>query len=265
MADLGGVLVAIPAFGLPQLTDSVLADLLRDPLPTKTQIVVVDNGGDYELGVADDRVTVFRPGTNLRWIGATNWALRTAIEAHLGVVAVLNNDTRLSRNFLNGLVEPFGDAAQSADVAVVAACYDDFWLHQRAAEIPDSAADYVPVDHYREVGFCDGTALAFSVPRIAEIGVLDTEAFPGHGYGSDIDLAIRSRAAGLRCLVTEGAFVSHLRRQTMKAVGQTAEQNRAEILTGLDGKWGEGWRAKVGLGPGSFPAHNTGSAASWYQ
>ncbi len=264
MSDQDGVLVAIPAFGLPHLTDSVLGDLVRDPLPPGSRIVVVDNGGDYEPAVADEHLTIYRPGQNLRWIGATNWALNTAIAEQIPVVAVLNNDTRLSRNFLSSLVEPFADAGRATDVAVVAACYNDFWLHQRAAEIPDEAAGYVPVQHYREVPFCDGTALAFSTARIAEIGLLDAEAFPVHGYGSDIDLALRAKHAGLRCLVTEGAYVEHLRRQTMNDVGRTGEQNRAEILTGLDAKWGPGWRAEVGLGPDSFPAYNTGSAASWY-
>lgn len=263
MGEHGAVLVAIPAFGLAHLTDAVLADLLRDPLPPGTRIVVVDNGGDYEPATADPRVAVHRPGANLRWIGATNWALRTAVAEHVDVVVVLNNDTRLSRDFLTRLVHPLRSAA-NADVVVVSACYDDFWLHQRATVIPPVAADYEPVDHEREVAFCDGTAVAFSVARIAEIGLLDTAAFPFHGYGSDIDLAVRARAAGLRCLVTEGAYVAHLRRQTMNDVGRTSEQNRAEILGGLDGKWGDTWRARVGLGPGAFPAHNTGSAADWY-
>lgn len=263
MSDLGPVLVAIPAFGLPQLTDAVLADLLRDPLPPSTRVVVVDNGGDYEPAVHDERVTVHRPGSNLRWIGSTNWALQRAIDGQVSVVVVLNNDTRLSRNFLTRLVQPLR-GEDNDDVVMVSACYDDFWLHQRAREIPAVAASYAPVDHDRAVPFCDGTALAFSVPRIAEIGLLDTAAFPFHGYGSDIDLAVRAKQAGLRCLVTEGAYVAHLRRQTMNEVGRTSEENRAEILTGLDGKWGHTWRAQVGLGPGAFPAHNSGSATSWY-
>jgi GT2 family glycosyltransferase len=263
VVERGSVLVAVPAFGLPHLSDAVLEDLLRDPLPPGARVVVVDNGGSYEPAVVDERVTVHRPGTNLRWIGATNWALTTAIDEQVELVVVLNNDTRLSRDFLTRLVRPFSRAGNE-DVVLVSACYDDFWLHQRATALPATAAEYAPVDHERDVPFCDGTALAFSVPRIAEIGLLDVEAFPFHGYGSDIDLALRAHAAGLRCLVTEGAYVAHLRRQTMNDVGRTGEQNRAEILAGLDGKWGQTWRAQVGLGPGAFPARNTGSAATWY-
>ncbi|MEO5833187.1 MAG: hypothetical protein ABIR83_07420 [Nakamurella sp.] len=256
-------LVAIPAFGSPELTDAVLGDLIRDGVNRRPEvhIVVVDNGGDYELPVADSGVSVHRPGSNLRWIGSANWALQTSVDQGYAVCVVLNNDIRMSLNCLDGLVAPFADAD---DIAVVAACYDDFWLHQRARVIPPTAAAYVPGPGLREVPFCDGTAIAFAAETVVKLGALDTVAFPRHGYGSDIDLAIRIRDEGLRCLVTEGAYVSHLRRQTMNRTGQTSEGNRAEILDGMNSKWGGGWRARVGLSADSFPAHNTGSGASWY-
>lgn len=256
-------LVAIPAFGSPELTDAVLGDLIRDGVNRRpdVQIVVVDNGGDYEVPAEGTGVTVHRPGSNLRWIGSANWALQTAVDEGYPVCVVLNNDIRMSIGCLDGLIAPFAD---SDDIAVVAACYDDFWLHQRARVIPATAAEYIPTAGLRDVPFCDGTAIAFDADAVVKLGGLDTVAFPRHGYGSDIDLAIRIRDEGLRCVVTDGAYVSHLRRQTMNRTGQTAEGNRAEILDGLNGKWGDGWRARVGLSPDSFPAFNTGSGASWY-
>ncbi len=263
MTPVPSTLVAIPAFGSPELTDAVLGDLVRDgsDLRPEVRIVVVDNGGDYVVPAAYSRVSVHRPGSNLRWIGSANWALQTSVEQGFAVTVVLNNDTRLSTGFLAGLAAPF---TELDDVAVVAACYDDFWLHQRARVVPSTAADYVPREVDRDVLFCDGTAIAFAVPAVADLGGLDTVAFPRHGYGSDIDLALRVRAAGLRCVVTERAYVSHLRRATMNRTGESSEGNRAEILNGMTAKWGAGWRAEVGLGPDSFPAHNTGSAATWY-
>ena len=224
------VLAAIPVFGSPELTDTMLADLLRDEVPSGTRIVVVDNGGDYQLPDWATAVTIYRPGTNLRWIGTANWAMAASVADSLDVCVVLNNDTRFSRGFLAGLTDPLH---RYQDVAVVAACYDDFWLHQRATTIPAIAADYQPSSIVRDVPFCDGTAIAFSVKALVELGTLDSSAFPRHGYGSDIDFALRARAAGWRCLVTEAAYVAHLRRATMTRTGQTAELNRAEILTGL--------------------------------
>ncbi|GGF22880.1 hypothetical protein GCM10011399_15630 [Subtercola lobariae] len=254
-------MVVIPAFGSPELTDGVVHDLCRDgsDLDPAVRIVVVDNAGDYVL--PQGNIEVVRPGRNVRWIGAAKWALRTSAHEAYAVCAVLNNDIRLSPGFLDGLIAPFRAAS---DIALAAACYDDFWLHQRAHTIPQTAAEYVPRDVLRDVDFCDGTAIAFAVAPIVELGGLDEVTFARHGYGADIDLAIRVRAAGLRCVVTEGVYVSHLRRQTMNRTGQSSEGNRAEILNGLNAKWGDGWRAQVGLAPESFPAHNTGSGASWY-
>jgi GT2 family glycosyltransferase len=256
-------LVVIPAFGSPELTDAVLGDLARDGSDRRpdVRIVVVDNGGDYVVPVAGSRVEVHRPGGNLRWIGSANWALHTAVAEDIDVCVVLNNDIRLSKGFLDALTAPF---AEDEKIAVAAACYDDFWLHQRARFIPENAYLYLPRTELRDVPFCDGTAVAFAAHAIVELGALDTVAFPRHGYGSDIDLALRVRAAGLRSVVTEAAYVSHLRRVTMNRTGQTSEDNRAEILDGMDGKWGPEWRAEVGLSPNAFPAHNTGSGSSWY-
>lgn len=257
-------MLAIPAFGRPELTGTVLGDLLGHPpeLVPNVRIVVVDNAGDYAPAKPDERIEIHVPGGNLRWIGTANWALTEASGTGAAYCVVLNNDVRLSPDYLYGLLRTFRDCT---DVALAASCYDDFWLHQCAAEIPDTAADYRPVLSYRSVPFCDGTGLAFSIAAADTIGLLDTTAFPRHGYGSDIDYAIRARALGMRCVVTDSAYLSHLRRGTMNTLPEeTSEQNRAEILTGMDGKWGSGWRARAGLGPGAFPPHNTGSGESWY-
>nr|WP_269778703.1 glycosyltransferase [Microlunatus antarcticus] len=253
--------MAVPAYGSPELTDAVLRDLLRDDplLPAWLRLVVVDNQGDYVLPGWAAGVEVVRTGENLRWIGTANWAFAQAQAEGDEVVVLLNNDTRLSRGFLRGLV-----GAVEGDVAIAAACYDDFWLHQRASRVPADAEAYVPRDSVRDVAFCDGTAIAFAVKAVVAVGPMDTAAFPQHGYGADVDWALRARRAGWRCVVTEQAYVHHLRRVTMTRVGRTSEDNRAEILTGLDALWGDTWRALAGLGPGAFPAHNTGSAIDWY-
>lgn len=255
-------LLAIPAYGSPELTDAVLRDLVRDePLPRDDlRVVVVDNAGDYVLPGWAAGVELVRTGDNLRWIGTAGWAFERARRDGDDVVLLLNNDTRLSRGFTRALVAALDDPG----VAVAAACYDDFWLHQRAVRVPVDAESYVPRDVVRDVPFCDGTAIAFSMKAVAEVGGMDVEAFPHHGYGADVDWALRARRAGWRVAVTEAAYVHHLRRVTMTRVGRTAEDNRAEILTGLDARWGDEWRPLAGFGPGAFPAHNTGSALDWY-
>lgn len=258
------VLIVVPAFGAAHLTDAVVADLLAAPtdvLP-HARIVVVDNRGDYESNCLDDRLSVHRPGGNLRWIGSANWALDSAREHGDDTCLVVNNDTRLSGDFAYWMTRSFADCPGTA---VVASCYDDFWIHQRAHEMPARADEYDVLEAYRSVPFCDGTAIAFSMAAAGVLGRLDQVAFPQQGYGADIDYALRARQQGFRCLVTDAAYVSHLRRGTMDGMAEeTSELHRSEILTGLERNWGPGWRAEAGLGAGAFPPHNTGSAESWY-
>ena len=96
------ILVVVPAFGGSHLTDAVLADLSQGDrtLVPNLRIVVVDNKGDYDLPSSDPRATVHHPAGNIRWIGATNWGLRAAQQADDDIFIVLNNDTRLSPDFI---------------------------------------------------------------------------------------------------------------------------------------------------------------------
>ena len=258
------VLVAIPSFGAAELTDQVLHDLLdaRTDLLPKVRIVVVDNAGDYVAPRRDERLEVFRSGRNLRWINSANWALQEAQSSGAWASVVINNDTRLSPDFLYWLVRTFSDCT---GVAAAAPCYDDFWLHQRATVLPLTAADYAGVLAYRSVLFCDATAWAVSVSAAREVGLLDAATFSRHGYGSDLDYAFRSRALGLRTVVTDAAYLSHLRRGTMDRLpNESSERNRAEIVTGMDAKWGPDWRTRAGLSPIAFTGAHGASAQSWY-
>ena len=165
------VMIAVPAYGASHLTDAVVADLLRDApeLLPNSRIVVIDNQGDYVPRAHRSRLTVHRPGANLRWLGSVNWALGSADDHGESVCIVINNDTRLSTDFAYWLASSFTDCT---DVAVAAACYDDFWLHQRAHAMPAEAQEYEITHAYRQVPFCDGTAIAFSVHAATSLGRL---------------------------------------------------------------------------------------------
>ena len=140
------------------------------------------------------RLSVHRPGTNLRWIGSVNWALDSAAEHGDSVCIVINNDTRLSPDFAYWLASAFTDCA---DVAVAAACYDDFWLHQRAHVSSRRGARLR--GHPRLPARCRSATAPRSRSRstaAAMLGGLDQEAFPDQGYGADIDYALRAREPG---------------------------------------------------------------------
>ena len=258
------ILLVVPAFGSAHLTDAVLADLLAADLSLvpRLRIVVVDNRGDYDPARPDGRVSVHRPLENIRWIGAANWGLREALSQDEDIFVVLNNDTRLSPDFAYWLAL---SVVENDGVAIAASTYDDFWLHQRVWAPQEDPARFEPRRAYREVPFCDGTALAFRMDHVRTVGLLDQVAFPRHGYGADVDFALRARAEGLRCLVTESAYLSHLRRGTMDQLpGETSKVAIAEIVTGLNNLWGDQWRKEAGLTELAFEPNNTGCTPAWY-
>lgn len=241
--------LVIPAYGRPELVNALLGDLTADRSTARPRITVVDNLGDVDGVPAGVRVV--RPERNLRWIGTVNWALEDAARNGSAVCVILNSDIRLSNPFLDGLVAAITD---NADVAIAAPCYDDYWPHQHARDIPDVPTDFVATDVVREAPFCDGAAIGFSTAAVAAIGVLDMATFSWHGYGADIDIALRSRRAGYRVLVTEACYVSHSRHGSMPEPGVDVRRPREEIEQGLTAKYGPDWRRLVGLPDSSLRA-----------
>lgn len=224
-------LVAIPTYGRHDLTHRLLGQLHG----LSAHTVVIDNRGDFE----GDGVEVVRPERSLRWIGSANYALSRAVREGYRLCAVLNNDIE----FADGGLASLALAFQHVDgTAVCAPTYDCYWPHQRRL-LPG------PARLYREVPFCDGTALMVSTDAIREVGLFDAETFSWHGYGADVDYGIRVRMHGMRSIAAEGSYVLHERRATIGAYEQDVERRIvAEYQGGLARKWGPQWRHRAGLG-----------------
>ncbi len=207
--------------------------------------MVVDNRGDSSVGTAHHDLEIVRPGENLRWIGSANYALQRAEREGYEVCAVLNNDIEISENGVRWLVSALRDCHGAA---VAGPVYDCYWPHQRK-EVPlQAVSKYAPTIAFREVPFCDGTALVVGRDTIVTVGILDAETFGWHGYGADIDYGIRIRLAGLRSIVTEACFVRHERRATIRSHEVDLERRiLQEYQGGLTRKWGADWRAIAGL------------------
>ena len=193
-------LVTIPAFGSNDLTHAVLPDVMAES--GLVDLLIVDNGGHYEK-VADE--WVIRPGKNLGWAGASNLGFRTAFRRGYEFALTLNNDTRLSRDFFAGLLDP----RLPDDVGIVGPTYDGWWAVQ-SSDFTGAVDEYEPIDYFRRVPIVDGTALMMSAGAWEAVGDLDERTFGRFAWGSDIDLAVRVAAAGFGVYVTERSFVHHL-------------------------------------------------------
>lgn len=228
----GRVLVVIPVFGEQETTHALLGDLRRER--EQADVVVVDNRGDYEVA-ADE--TVLRPGSNLGWAGGTNHGTITCRrEDHVAFVW-LNNDTRLSRGFVSGLVRSWADTG----AAVLGPVYNCHWRHQRL-EPAVSLRWFRPRAATYRAPFIDGTCMFVPATTIDALGLLDADAFAPLGWGAEIDYCLRARAAGLTVAVTRRAYLHHERAVTARAVFGNYDAYHAAAypacLEALNERWG---------------------------
>lgn len=226
-------LVVVPVYGEQETTHALLGDLATEA--HLVDVVVVDNLGDYQA-FADEEV--LRPGRNLGWAGGTDHGTLTCRRDEHVAFVWLNNDTRLARGFVAGLLRSWEDTG--ADV--LGPVYDCHWRHQRLVPA-------VPVGSYRpraatyRVPFIDGTCMFVPAATVDALGVLDADSFGPLGWGAEIDYCLRARAAGLTVAVTRRAYLHHERAVTAEAVFGDYDTYVASAfpaaLQGLRERWGD--------------------------
>src|SRR3954468_16351507 len=180
------LLIGIPVYGQHEYTHALVADLGRE----RADFVIVDNRGDYPR-VGDERVIT--PGRNLGWAGGSNFIFRFAFANGYSHAMTLNNDTRLSPGFVEGIVDP----RLPDDVGIVVPVYDDVHGHLRTvSEFRGPAADYQPKPVVRKLPFADGCAFMITREAWLAAGDFDERAWGRFAWGADVDLCLRARKAG---------------------------------------------------------------------
>jgi GT2 family glycosyltransferase len=233
------LLIAVPVYGQHEYTHALVHDLEREG----ADFVIVDNGGDYPP-LGNERVV--KPGRNLGWAGGSDLGFRIAFSEGYSYAMTLNNDTRISRGFVDAVT----DSRLPGDVGIVAPTIDHGFPSAESKLKPD-AVDYVPVQRYRAVPVIEGTALGLSRTCWQTIGGLDLQSFRRYGWGVDLDLALRARDAGFGLYVTEMAYINHFGHKTAVAnFGRRRYEWQAnyEKVRGLRQLHGRNWRKRFPRG-----------------
>ncbi len=237
--DISHGAVVIPAYGKVELTSAIVGDCLREP--EVVSVIVVDNGGDFQAH--DPRVDVMRPSQNLGWLRGTNYGFQAARARGHDWLVALNNDTRLSAGFFDGLraavaVHPEG---------LIAPCYDDHTATQTAyfgGPVEDFPAE--PVEE--RVPIIDGTCFAMTAHLFDRLGPMDAKHFGRRGWGAIEDYVLRTRSLGGAAYVTRRAYLTHARGSTARAVTSTYHRYAiAEMRRGLRRIYGPHWRREFSL------------------
>ena len=224
--------VVIPTLNARELLAEAVASLEAQTVPV--EIVVVDNAssdGTAEM-LADrfPRVTVVENVENFGFGRAVNRGVAEANDAD--VVILVNNDAVCAPDFVAQLLAPLADPAVGMVAGVL--------VQGSAPELVDSAGieldttlgswDYLwnrPVSALATagdpVGPCGGAA-AYRLPAFRELGGFDETLF---AYWEDVDLALRFREAGWRCVLAAGARALHKHGQTLGAASPAARRLEA--------------------------------------
>lgn len=196
------VLIVVPVFGQHEYTHALVGDLEREG----AEYLIVDNRGDYPR-ISNERVVT--PGENLGWAGGSDLGFRIAFSEGHSHAMTLNNDTRISKGFVTGLLDP----RLPGDAGIVGPMFDHGFPCAEDDQKPN-AADYIPRPRYRAVSAVEGTALMLSRECWQAIGGMDVRTFGRYGWGVDLDLALRARDAEFGLYTTEMSYVNHFGRRT---------------------------------------------------
>lgn len=227
------MLIGIPVYGQHEYTHALIEDLRRE----RADFVIVDNRGDYPR-IGDEHVIT--PGRNLGWAGGSNFILRYAFANGYTHAMTLNNDTRLSPGFVDGILDP----RIPEDAGIVVPVYDDTSGHMRiVAEYRGPACDYEPKPILRKLPISDACAFMITKSAWLAVGGFDERSFGKFAWGSDADLCLRAREAGFGVYATEMAYINHFGRKTANAVSRLyGARSQYRYRYGLFRYWAKDWR-----------------------
>jgi GT2 family glycosyltransferase len=224
--------VIIPTFNGRRLLAETLDSLVRQTTPHS--VVVVDNastdGTKELLAERFPHVRVVPLPENVGFGRAVN---RGVAAAETDVVVLVNNDVICEPKFLERLLEPLHDDSVAMVAGVLLQHDRPHLVDSAGIELDTTLRSWDAVwnrpvtDLARAsepVGPCGGAA-AFRTAAFREVGGFDETFF---AYWEDVDLALRLRLAGHRCVRANDARALHKHGQTLGAASPA--QRRLEAF-----------------------------------
>jgi len=222
---------------LQECLDSLRAQTFRD-----FEIIFVDNAssdGSVEFVTNNfTEIKVIRNEKNLGYGGGNNTGIRSAEGKY---IVLLNNDTKVDPDWLGML---FGAAEKDEGIGMCASKILNYYrpgiidntglllyrdgVARGRGRLERDAGQY---DSEDEVFFPSGCAGLYRKDMLNEIGPLDEDFFL---YVEDVDIGLRARLAGWRCVYVPRAVVYHKYSATTEAYSPLkaylVERNRIWVM-----------------------------------
>ncbi len=222
------VQVVIPTLDGRERLLRTLASL--DGQTVAAQVTVVDNASsDGTADAVEQRhpaVSLVRNERNLGFGAAIN---RAALELDGDVLVLVNNDVVCEPRFLERITAPFGDPSIGSVAGVLLQAHAPGLVDSAGIELDTTLGSW---DHLwnRPVGELEGApdpvgpcggAAAYRLELFRELGGFDETLF---AYWEDVDLALRLRETGRRCVLARDARALHEHGQTVGAASPAARR-----------------------------------------
>jgi GT2 family glycosyltransferase len=236
--------IVIPVFNAPQELEGCLQSVART-VPAGTEVVVIDDASaDPATGEllarwrrrADVGWRFLANPRNLGFVATANRGMRETA----GDVVLLNSDTETTAGWLEGLAR-----CLASDPAIATATP---WTNNgEIASIPRFCEANPPVDRaalesawgramatcgpprYPEIPTAVGFCMAVSRRAIDRVGLFDEAVF-GRGYGEENDFSMRVRARGMRNVLCDDVYVTHLGGRSFGPLGLRPDADSMQRL-----------------------------------
>ena len=184
-------------------------------------IIIVNNGSNSLNGVCEttkEKTRIIQNPSNIGFTGGNNLGIKEALKNQADYVLLLNDDTVVSPDFLNILVN-YGENHPDAGMLGPKVYYFDepkkisfagaelnktsgFIYTPHYDEIDNNTIDEIPV----ESDYVTGCALLVKKSLIEKIGLLDERFFL---YWEDIDWGLRSKKANFNNMIIPASKIWH--------------------------------------------------------
>ncbi|MDX2177864.1 MAG: hypothetical protein SF028_15485 [Candidatus Sumerlaeia bacterium] len=187
---------------------------------------------------AEDFARVVCPGSNLGWLGGSNFGAGIALGGDYSAICFCNDDVVLSGGFFDGLDRALDEHPRGLLSPVYHTLWRDHYLVgiQQEPTPHDRADSYKPVALEQRRRVLDGTCLVVPVEVWRHAGPFDRVWEGANGCGATRDLCRRASQPPLSapCHITGRAFLEHRIATTAKAVhGKRYMATSVELMRGI--------------------------------
>lgn len=189
---------------------SELTDYIRQDEFYSSEIITVNQLDDYKKKLNINLLFILNDN-NAGFAGGNNVALRYIMNNDLSeYVMLLNNDTVVSPDFINGLIDKVNQSSENGFVGINTYYYDNNkqmqtvggglidLVHGECSAITDSQID--------EFDFITGSCVLMPLHVLKEVGLMDESYFM---YWEDVDWSTRARNKGYKLTVADYGYIYH--------------------------------------------------------